>query len=43
MHINKKMDASLSTILNLNPQKNISTLGFFDNYPVLDYYLVKKG
>jgi ribosomal protein S18 acetylase RimI-like enzyme len=43
MHINKKMDTRLSTILNLNPRKNIASVGYFNSYPVVDYYTEKKS
>ncbi len=36
------MDTSLSTILNLNPRKDIATIGYFNNYPVVDYYMMKN-
>jgi len=37
------MDTSLSTILNLNPRKDIATIGYFNNYPVVDYYMMKNS
>lgn len=33
------MDNSLKSALFLNPQKHISILGFFNNYPVNDYFM----
>lgn len=32
------MDSTLKSILNLKPMRNVATLGFFNNYPVLDYF-----
>ncbi len=37
------MNTSLSTILNLKHCKNIATIGFFNNYPVVDYYTEKNS
>ena len=33
------MDNTLLSILNSNPTKNIATLGFFSEYPVMEYYV----
>ena len=33
------MNKSLKSLLNENPKKHIATLGFFSNYPVLDYFV----
>jgi len=33
------MDSTLLSILNLNPRSNIALLGFFSNYPVVNYYV----
>jgi len=33
------MDNTLLSILNSNPTKNITVLGFFSNYPVQEYYI----
>ena len=32
------MDSSISTMLENNPKRCIATIGFFNNYPVVDYY-----
>lgn len=37
------MDSSISTILENNPKRYIATIGFFNNYPVVDYYTEKKS
>ena len=37
------MDNTLLSIVNLNPIKNISILGFFSNYPVEKYYINRNS
>ncbi len=37
------MDSSIATILENNSKRYIATIGFFNNYPVVDYYTEKKS
>ena len=37
------MDSYIATTLNNNPGKNIATLGYFNNYPVVAYYTEKNS